>query len=46
MFDKVCGSDRIRLDLLAGVSAERIIEKWQPGLRAFLELREEYLIYE
>jgi uncharacterized protein YbbC (DUF1343 family) len=46
MFDKVCGSDRIRTDLLAGVSAERMIERWQPGLREYLSKREGYLLYE
>lgn len=46
MFDKVCGGDRIRLDLLAGAPAERIIERWQPGLREFLSKRESYLLYE
>jgi uncharacterized protein YbbC (DUF1343 family) len=46
MFDKVCGTDRIRQDVLAGVGAERIIEKWQPGLREYLSKREGYLLYE
>lgn len=46
MFDKICGTSSIREDLLAGVAADRIIERWGSALRSYLSLRENYLIYE
>jgi uncharacterized protein YbbC (DUF1343 family) len=46
MFDKVCGGDRIRVDLLAGAPFEKIVERWQPALREYLSTREGYLMYE
>lgn len=46
MFDKICGGDRIRVDLLAGVPADRIIARWQPELHRYLAAREDYLLYE
>lgn len=45
MFNKVMGTDQIRLNLLAGKSAEEIIASWQPEMERFLEKRENYLIY-
>lgn len=46
MFDKVCGGDRIRLQLLAGADYESIVSEWRPALRNYIARREEYLIYE
>jgi uncharacterized protein YbbC (DUF1343 family) len=46
MFDKVCGTDSIRKQLLAGASSERIIESWRPGFNAYISKRQEYLLYE
>lgn len=45
MFNKVMGTDTVRLDLLAGKSAAEIIASWQPAMDAFLEKRAKYLIY-
>ena len=46
MFDKVCGTDRIRTQLLAGESYQTIVDGWQRKLREFISLRENYLLYE
>ena len=45
MFDKVVGTDKIRLDLLAGVPVKQIENQWIPALREFIQLRQKYLIY-
>jgi len=46
MFDKVVGSDRIRRELMKGMSAEQIQKTWLPALREFLKVREKYLLYQ
>jgi uncharacterized protein YbbC (DUF1343 family) len=46
MFDKICGTDLIRKQLLDGRSFREIIEAWQPGVRAFVSQRMEYVLYE
>ena len=45
MFNRVMGTDTVRLDLLAGKSAEEIIASWQPEVEEFMEKRARYLIY-
>jgi LysM repeat protein len=45
MFDKVCGTDGIRRQLLAGKSAREIVDSWRPGEEAFRLRREKYLLY-
>jgi uncharacterized protein YbbC (DUF1343 family) len=45
-FDKLLGTDRVRLSLLAGESAEDIAKAWQAPLRAFLNERRNHLLYE
>lgn len=45
MFDKACGTDRVRKDFTAGLSAEQIYKNWQSNLEPFLEIRKKYLIY-
>jgi uncharacterized protein YbbC (DUF1343 family) len=45
MFNRVMGTDQVRLDLLAGKSAEEIIRSWQPEVETFMEKRAQYLIY-
>ena len=46
MFDKVCGTNQIRLKLLAGDSFEDIIAWWTPELKKYISEREDYLLYE
>lgn len=46
MFDKVCGTDRVRKGLLAGELWGKIADSWNDGLRAFIERREGWLLYE
>jgi uncharacterized protein YbbC (DUF1343 family) len=45
MFDKVCGTDRLRRDLQAGKSARDIVESWKPDEDAFRRQRRPYLLY-
>ena len=45
-FDRLAGTDQLRLDILAGKSEEEIKESWQKDLEAFLILREAYLLYD
>jgi uncharacterized protein YbbC (DUF1343 family) len=44
-FDRLAGTDRLRLDIEAGASAEEIIAGWESALELFALLREPYLIY-
>lgn len=43
--DKLSGTDKLRLALEAGLSAEQIRAQWQPQLAAFKQLRQHYLLY-
>ncbi len=45
MFNKVMGTNAVRLDLLAGKSAEEIIASWQPAVDEFMAKRAKYLLY-
>ena len=45
MFDKVMGTDRIRLGLARGESAAQLQMAWQPELDIFLAVRKKYLLY-
>jgi uncharacterized protein YbbC (DUF1343 family) len=44
-FDRLAGTDRIRLELLAGVPATAIVDAWKPQRDAFLAMRSRYLLY-
>ena len=44
-FDRVLGHARVREGLLAGLPATALAAEWQPELRAFSALRDEYLLY-
>lgn len=46
MFDKVCGTDQIRKKILAGESYRGILDWWGKGLKEYIAMREEYLLYE
>lgn len=44
-FDKLAGTDALRLQIIAGKSEEEIRASWQPGLKKFAEMRKKYLLY-
>jgi len=44
-FDRLAGSDQLRLALEGGRSADEIIASWEDGLAEFKGVRERYLIY-
>ncbi|MCP4249990.1 MAG: DUF1343 domain-containing protein [bacterium] len=46
MFDKVCGTDRVRRMLLDGRPIDDILAFWNEGVEAFRAARGEYLLYE
>jgi len=46
MFNKVMGTDQVRLDILAGKSAVEVISSWQPAVKDFMAKRAKYLIYQ
>ena len=46
MFDKVCGTDRVREMLQQGQSAAEIIRFWNSDRDDYLKMRSKYLIYE
>jgi uncharacterized protein YbbC (DUF1343 family) len=45
-FDLLAGSDALRKQITAGLSEAQIRRSWQPGLKAFKEVRKKYLLYE
>lgn len=44
-FDKLAGTDQLRLQILNGTSVEDIRKSWQPGLDEFRKKRKQYLLY-
>lgn len=44
-FDKLAGTDKLRLAIIAGKTQQQIEQTWQPALQAFIQLRKPYLIY-
>jgi len=46
MFDKVCGTDRIRKLIEAGKPVDEILAAWREGLDEFRTRRAKYLLYE
>ena len=44
-FDKLAGSNQLRIQIEAGWTSEQIKESWQEALGAFKKTREAYLIY-
>ncbi|MFO7733827.1 MAG: DUF1343 domain-containing protein [Candidatus Aminicenantes bacterium] len=44
-FDKIMGTDKVRLALEAGEGVPAILDGLEPGLAAFAELRRPYLLY-
>ena len=45
-FDKLAGTDRLRQQVVKGVSEKDIRASWQEGLEKFKAVRERYLLYE
>ncbi|MBS1911673.1 MAG: DUF1343 domain-containing protein [Bacteroidetes bacterium] len=45
-FDKVCGTDQIRLGLLRGDTPDALAAAWRRPLGAYISRREDYLLYE
>ena len=44
-FDKLAGSDKLRTQIISGLSDQKIKESWEPGLKEFKKTRAKYLIY-
>lgn len=44
-FDQLAGTRTLSEQLEAGISEEAIRASWQPGLEAFYQVREQYLLY-
>ena len=44
-FDRLAGSDRLRLALESDQPADEVIASWKEGLAAFLGIRQRYLLY-
>ena len=43
--DRLAGTDQLRLQLQTGASEAEIRASWQPGLEAFMQQRQPYLLY-
>jgi len=44
-FDRLAGSDQLRLAVQAGTPPAAIVASWQPALDAFNKIRAKYLLY-
>jgi uncharacterized protein YbbC (DUF1343 family) len=44
-FDRLAGTDQVRLRVLQGASLEEITAGWETDVRAFRERREPFLLY-
>ncbi|MBX2846379.1 MAG: DUF1343 domain-containing protein [Saprospiraceae bacterium] len=44
-FDKLAGSDQLRLQILEGIDIESIRQSWQSDIEQFQSIRSKYLIY-
>ena len=44
-FDKLAGTDKLRLQIIEGKSTERIKASWKDEILQFKETRAKYLIY-
>ena len=44
-FDKLAGTDQLRLAILAGKTSEEIHKDWQDALNAYKVMRKKYLLY-
>lgn len=44
--DKLSGTTQFREQIINGVSEEEIRKSWEPGLKAYREMRKKYLLYQ
>lgn len=44
-FEKLAGTDQLRMQIEKGLSQDEIKETWQEDLKAFKEIRKKYLLY-
>ncbi|MBT6808889.1 MAG: DUF1343 domain-containing protein [Flavobacteriales bacterium] len=44
-FDKLAGTDKLRLQIIEGGNSKEIKESWEKGLEEFKKIRKNYLIY-
>ena len=44
-FDKLAGTDKLKKQIIAGMTARKIKASWQEGLEEFKRIRRKYLIY-
>jgi uncharacterized protein YbbC (DUF1343 family) len=44
-FDKLAGTDKLKKQIIAGMTAKEIKASWQEGLEKFKKIRKKYLIY-
>ena len=44
-FDKLAGTDKLRLQIIEGGNSKEIKESWKKGLEEFKKIRKNYLIY-
>ena len=44
-FDKLAGTDKLRLQIIEAKTAKEIKESWQEGLNEFKKIRNKYLLY-
>lgn len=44
-FDKLAGSDELRIQIQSGMSEQKIRESWEQGLKEFKKMRRKYLLY-
>jgi hypothetical protein len=44
-FDKLAGTDTLRKQMLAGQSETQIRASWEPALKAYSKMRQNYLLY-
>jgi uncharacterized protein YbbC (DUF1343 family) len=44
-FDKLAGTDKLRKQIVAGLTEDEIRESWKPGLKEFDKIRKKYLLY-
>jgi uncharacterized protein YbbC (DUF1343 family) len=45
MFDKLAGTDQLRIQIETNVPDQEIYQSWKYGLKAFSEKRKPYLLY-
>jgi len=45
LFDKLAGTDKLRKQIITGVSEDEIRESWEQDIEKFKEIRKKYLLY-